>query len=56
MDSGVPQGSHLGSTFSIMFINDLPYYMGSINILLFADDTNMFAIVNNAQITDLIGV
>ncbi|KAF0747905.1 inositol monophosphatase 1-like, partial [Aphis craccivora] len=44
--SGVPQGSHLG-TF-ILFINDLPSIFNlSVNVLMFADDTKMYSIINN---------
>lgn len=47
--SGVPQGSHLGPTLFTMFINDLAGRVNAenVHILLFADDTKSYAIVNN---------
>lgn len=40
--SGVPQGSHLGPLFFIMYINDLPDYIQNCDILLYADDAKIF--------------
>ena len=46
--SGVPQGSVLGPTLFIYFINDLPDIIGpNTNIKIFADDTKIYSTVNN---------
>ena len=39
--SGIPQGSVLGSTLFVLFINDLPQVVES-RVALFADDTKVF--------------
>ena len=41
MRSGIPQGSVLGPTLFILFINDLPDCVQS-RIKLFADDTKLY--------------
>ena len=57
MTSGVPQGSVLGPTLFIYFINDLPSVASSI-IKMFADDTKayrpIFTIEDNLKLQQTI--
>ena len=46
--SGIPQGSVLGPTLFVLFINDLPEVVSS-TIKIFADDTKMYRKVNNDE-------
>ena len=42
INAGVPQGSILGPTFSLLYINDLPDYV-ICNIAIFAEDTFLYS-------------
>ena len=44
---GIPQGSILGPTLFILYINDLHKVSNIPNFILFADDTNIFLSGNN---------
>ena len=47
--SGVPQGSVLGPTLFIYFINDLPNVVKNSNVKIFADDTKVYNTVQNQE-------
>ena len=51
--SGIPQGSVIGPTLFLIYINDLPDYVNSA-VRLFADDTIMYLTVHNEDHCDQI--
>ena len=46
LDAGVPQGSVLEAHLFLLYINDITNGISN-NIRLFADDTSLFAIIDN---------
>ena len=51
IESGVPQGSVLGPLLFLVYINDLECDIKS-KIKFFADDTMLFSVVSNPEISD----
>ena len=48
--TGIPQGSVLGPTLFTLFTNDLPEAISEGNLYMYADDTSIYCIGENADV------
>ena len=53
VSSGVPQGSHLGPIFFLIFVNDISHVIKS-NFLMYADDLKIYRAIDSLDDTQLL--